>query len=154
MTKFAAHYLFTHSGQLLKNGIALLDNNRTIQFIDTRDELTEIEQLIFHSGLMMGAFEFIKQDDLTNSNALEPSLALFNPIIKKDHLSFKEVIGLTRQLQDSFPDENIPDLLQKIEQVLLSNAFVKKNLAALYLLSGLDMKNLRFTERTKLKKVV
>lgn len=154
MRKFAAHYLLTDSGLLLKNGIAITTNNQTFQFIDTKEELIEIEQMIFHSGLMMGAFEYIKKDDLTSSDDTEQLLSLFDPILNAEYLSFKDVINLARQLQDSFPEMNIPDLLNKIEQVLLSNAFVKKTIPALYLLSGLDLKTLRFTEKTRLKKVV
>jgi hypothetical protein len=154
MRTFAAHYLLTDSGLLLKNGIAITNDNKTFQFIDSKGELIEIEQMIFHSGLMMGAFEFIKQDDFTSSHKAEHLLSLFDPILNKDHLSFKEAIDLARQLQDAFPDRNIPDLLNKIEQVLLSNGFVKKTIPSLYLLSALDLKTLRFTERTRLKKVV
>ncbi|MGE5395841.1 MAG: hypothetical protein ACM3P1_13945 [Candidatus Saccharibacteria bacterium] len=153
MIKHAAHYLLTDSGLLLKNGIAAADNNGTFRFIATREELIEIEQLIFHSGLMISAFEFIKEDNLSTSTGTKDLHPLFYPIINKDHLSIKEVIELARELQHVFPEMNIPDLLQKIEQVLLSNGFVKKTVPALYLLSGLDLQTLRFTERTKVKKV-
>ena len=154
MKKFAAHYLLTDSGLLLKNGMVVVDNNQPFQFIDTRGELTEIEQLIFLSGLLISAYEVIKQDDLTPSSGTENLLSLHYPILNKDHLSFKEVIDLARQLQDSYPDSNIPDMLKKIDQQFLPNGFVKKTIPALYLLSALDLKTLRFTERTRLKKVV
>lgn len=152
MKKFAAHYLFTDNGLLLKNGIAVA-NNKTFQFIDTGGELTEIEQMIFHSGLMIGAFEFIKQDDFASANSTGNLPLLLDQVLSKDHLSLIEIIDLVRQLQDSFPEKNIPDLLNKIEQVLLSNGFIKQTIPALYLLSGLDLKTLRLTDTTRLKKV-
>lgn len=152
MKKFAAHYLFTDNGLLLKNGIAVA-NNKTFQFIDTGGELTEIEQMIFHSGLMIGAFEFIKQDDFASANSTGNLPLLLDQVLSKDHLSLIEIIDLVRQLQDSFPERNIPDLLNKIEQVLLSNGFIKQTIPALYLLSGLDLKTLRLTDTTRLKKV-
>lgn len=154
MIKHAAHYLLTDNGLLLKNGIAVANNNAAFQFIDTKGELSEIEQLIFHSGLMISAFEFIRQEDLTHSTGTENLLSLFYPTINKDHLSLKEVIDLARELQDSFAELNIPGLLHKIEQVLLANGFVKKTIPALYLLSALDLQTLRFTEKTRVKKVV
>lgn len=154
MIKHAAHYLLTDAGLLLKDGIAVAHANTSIQFIDTGGELTEIEQLIFHSGLMISAFEFLRQDDLSHFPGTEQLPSLFYPFINKDHLSLKEVIDLAGQLQDLLPESTIPGLLKEIEQVLLFNGFTKKNIPSLYLLSGLDLKTLRFTERTRLKKVV
>jgi hypothetical protein len=155
MKKFAAHYLLTDSGLLIKNGIAVATDTGAFQFIDPKGELIEMEQMIFHSGLMISAFEFIKKDDLHDvPHENEKHLQLLDSALKRDHLSLKEVIELTGQLQEQLPELNIPQLLDKIEQAFISRTFVKKTIPGLYLLTGLDLNNLRFTDRTRLKKVM
>lgn len=155
MRKFAAHYLLTDTGLLLKNGIAVADDNANIQFIDTKGELEEIEQMIFHSGLLVGNYEFIKCTDLTKDHGEnENPLQLFHSNLNTDHLSLKEVIDLAKQLQDQFPEMNIPQILTKTEQALILKTYVKRTIPGLYLLSGLNLRTLRFTPHSRLKKIL
>lgn len=155
MRKFAAHYLLTDTGLLLKNGMALADDHSNIQFIDTKGELAEVEQMIFHSGLLMGSYTFIKTDGITNAG-LENEIPqqLVDSILNKDQLLLKEMIDLAMQLQDLFPQLNIPAILHKTEQVLISKAYIKKTVPGLYLLSGINLHTLRFTPRSRLKKIL
>lgn len=155
MRKFAAHYLLTDTGLLLKNGMAVADDSANIQFIDTRGELSEIEQMIFHSGLLIGNSEFIKSEGLATAGVENDNpLQWFDSILNKDQLPLKEVIDLARQLQDRFPQMNIPAILNKTEQVLISKAYIKKTIPGLYLLSGINLHTLHFTPQSRLKKIL
>lgn len=155
MRKFAAHYLLTDTGLLLKNGMAVADDSANIQFIDTRGGLTEVEQMIFLSGLLIGNSEFIKSEGFTTAGVEnENPLQLFDSILNKNQLPLKEVIDLARQLQDRFPQMNIPAILHQTEQVLISKAYIKKTIPGLYLLSGINLHTLRFTPRSRLKKIL
>lgn len=154
MKKFAAHYLLTNTGLLLKNGMAVAQDDGTIHFIDTKGELTEAERMIFHSGLLISAFEFIKSKKFTLPSGTVNKPKLFYPLINKELITLNEVIDLAEQHQDQFPEMNILQLLNQTEQALQSASFVKNTIPGLYLLSGIDAKNLHFTLRTRLKKVI
>lgn len=155
MRKFAAHYLLTDTGLLLKNGMVVAHDNKSIQFIDTKGELTEIERMIFHSGLLMGAYEFIKSNGaISESLDAENPLLVFHSLFNKKIITLNEIIDLAKHLQDQFPKMNVPQLLNKADQALQSQAFVKKTIPGLYLLSGLDLEKVRFTAKTRLKKVI
>ncbi|HLN72867.1 MAG: hypothetical protein ACM3O8_06145 [Methylococcaceae bacterium] len=155
MKKFAAHYLLTDTGLLLKNGMAVADDSANIQFIDTKGELTELEQMIYHSGLLIGNCEFIKTDGLIPTPVEnENPLQLFDSILNKDQLSLKEVIDLARQFQDQFSGMNIPQILIKTEQALIDKSYIKRIIPGLYLLSGINLQTLHFTPHSRLKKIL
>lgn len=155
MRKFAAHYLLNDTGLLLKNGIAQVEDNGTIQFVDTKGELQEMERLVFHSGLLFRAFEFRKvSNSITRLPPFETTYPLLRQVTDKDLLTPNEVIDLARQLQVQCPQMNIPQIIRHIEQVLQAASFEKKTIPGLYLLSALDLGSLRFTEKTRLKKIV
>lgn len=158
MKKFAAHYLFTDSGALLKNGIAVTgQDDFVVEYMDTLGELQELEQMIFHSGLLLGAFELTKQPGAT----IDPfpqdlfQLQLIHLLANSDQLSLHQLMDTAIELQKQFPEITIPDLLNRMFGILASGAgYVKKPLPGLYLLTGLDMTGMHFTPASRLKKIL
>jgi aminodeoxyfutalosine deaminase len=57
MKKFAATYVYTLCGEVLKNGIVVVDNEGTIlDVIDTGGELRELASMEFHAGIIVPGF--------------------------------------------------------------------------------------------------
>jgi hypothetical protein len=158
MRKFAAHYLLSDTGVLLKKGIAVVgDDGFIVQVIDTTGDLKELEQMIFHSGLLIGAYDLVKD----HPSAVSPThVDTFNLQVRHsaadlNHISFKQLTELAQQLQQQFPAMDIPALLDKIPGVLISESgYVKVPRPGIYLLTGIDLENLHFTPKSRLKKIL
>lgn len=158
MKKFAAHYLLTDTGVLLKNGIAVTsEDGFVVEYIDTRGELKELEQMIFHSGLLLGAFELEKQE----GPAVVPfpedlfQLQLIHLLASSDHIPLQQLMDAAKELQKQFPEMIIPELLNKMFTILISDSgYVKKPLPGLYLLTQLEMAGPHFTPASGLKKIL
>jgi len=157
MRKFAAHYVLTETGELLKNGLAEVAPNGTIRFIDTHGELAETERMIFHSGLLMKGFEYVKNQELTPSQHVpaDHPLPLLNQANQSDHLSLAQVIELAQQLQSELPGHSLIEILSLIDRILLSgHRYVKSPVPGLFLITLLDLSTLRFKSISRLKKII
>lgn len=155
MRKFAAHYLLTPTGRLLKNGIALAKDNGTIQWMDTKGQVDEYERMIFHSGLLLEGFEFQKMPgSALHFPPPENSPSLFNQFAHLNRLSLNEWVELAKQLQVLQPEMDMVKIIEHMEQELKTMGYEKKTIPGLYLLSGMDLGNLRFKDKTSVKKIV
>ncbi|HET6559674.1 MAG TPA: hypothetical protein VFG54_20280 [Prolixibacteraceae bacterium] len=158
MKKFAAHYLLTDTGILLKNGIAVTDEDGfVVEYIDTKGDIQELEQMIFHSGLLLGAFELERQQVPAISPFTEDlfQLQLIHLPANSDHIALHQLMDTGKVMQRQFLHMTIPDLLNSMLTVLLTQAgYVKKPLPGLYLLTGLDRSGLHFTTASRLKKIL
>ena len=157
MRRFAAHYLLTETGNLLKNGLAEVATNGQINLIDTRDNLIEIERLIFHSGLLIKGFEYVRNTLSPDSfqDKTLPLHPLLADALKSTRLSLLQVTELAKHLQQELPGKTIPELLALIDQALLADRlFVKEPVPELYLLASIDLSTLRFKPGSKLKKII
>ena len=158
MRKFAANYLISDSGLFLKNGIVILgEDGLVVQYIDTKDDIKEIEQLIFHNGVLMAGFKFTK----TNSENLRfESDQLFRSFVLRatadsTQFSIQDLIDLGKQLQVQFPEMKIPAIFDEITVTLQTDGgFTKETIPGIYLLIGTDLVGLHFTSRSKLKKIM
>jgi len=158
MRKFTANYLVSDSGVFLKNGILIADDEGTaVQYIDTTGDLKEIAQLSFHNGILMAGFIFSKNYDSVllseTENPLKSMVML--SVARSIRFSIQDLIELCKQVQYQFQDMKIPEIMNEISEVLLSNAgFVKENIPGIYILTGVYLPELHFTSRTKLKKIL
>lgn len=158
MRKFAANYLVSEVGVFLKNGIVIAQDDGTVlRLIDTKGDLSETEQLIFHNGILMGGCSFSK----TNAAKAEPKTDqtfrsfVFQSIIGTKQFSIQNLIDLGKQVQIQFPEMKIPAILNEISEVLQTNGgFIKENIPGIYLLNGVDLSRLRFTPKSRLKKIL
>ena len=133
------------------------DDGLVIQYIDTKDDLREVEKLIFYNGILMAGYQFTKvvesqlipMDDQTFG-----SLAI-QAIGDSTQWSIQNQIDLAKTIQFQFPEKKIPAILEKITQFLLTEGgFVKKTIPGFYLLAGVDLVNLHFRPQTRLKKIL
>lgn len=157
MRKFAANYLIDEAGVFLKNGIVISQNNGTeLRWIDTKGDLRETEQLIFYNGILMAGCSFTKITE-TNSS-LESDQPLRSIVLQSvtgfTQFSIQNVIDLGIKIQIQFPEMEISEIINEISAVLLnSGGFIKENIPGIYLLNGVDLVNLHFTTKSRLKKI-
>jgi hypothetical protein len=158
MKKFAANYLISASGTFLKNGIVVADEDgRAIEFIDTTDDLQEIAQLSFLNGILCPNFRFVKcRIDLnafTGVNYIQ-SLAL-KLLANHSEVSMLHLIEAGVTIQEHFPEITIPELWNEMTASLIADGrFSKYDEAGLFLWIGVDLVNLHFTSKCRLKKIL
>jgi hypothetical protein len=70
-------------------------------------------------------------------------------------LSMLDFIELAKQIQDELIDMKIPEIFKGISDALiLSAGFVKVVLQGIFLITGLDLPNMHFTARTRIKRIL
>jgi len=158
MRKYAANYLVSETGIFLKNGVLVAKEDGTaIQYFDTKGDLRESAQLIFHNGILIAGYMFVKintalpvsdSDSPIRSFVLQSVTGLFQS-------SIYELIELGKQVQKQFPEMKIPEILIEITEILRTyGGFSKEKLQGIYLLIGIDLSQLHFTPKTRLKKIL
>ncbi|HEY3370446.1 MAG TPA: hypothetical protein VGK10_06340 [Prolixibacteraceae bacterium] len=158
MRKLAANYLVSDTGEFLKNGMAIAQEDGCIvEYIDTKGDLEEVEQLIFHNGLLMAACKYTKINTTQTISAPDNSFRLLvhESISGITELSIQQFIDLGKQLQLQFPQMKVPAIMNEISEVLLAEGgFIKKTIPGIYLLTGVNLVELLFTPRSRLKKIL
>jgi hypothetical protein len=158
MRKFAANYLVSEAGEFLKNGIVIARNDGTaLQLIDTKGDLKETEQLIFHNGILMGGCSFTKTNASFAVSFNDQPFRSFvlQSITEATQFSIQNLIDLGKQVQIQFPEMKIPAILNEISATLLTDGgFIKETIPGIYLLKGVDLVGLHFTPKSGLKKIL
>lgn len=158
MRKFAANYLISESGVFLKNGIVfVLEDGTALGMIDTKGDLRETEQLIFYNGILMAGCSFSKTNAATTISGNDQPIRSFvlQSLIKSTYLSIQNLFDLGMLVQIEFPETKIPSILNEISEVLLTNGgFTKVSSPGIYLLTGVDLSGLKFTPKSRLKKIL
>lgn len=158
MKKFAANYLVSESGEFIKNGIILAtDQGDCIEVIDQGEDLREIAQLTFFNGIVMTNFRFV--EIRSDFQSIEPvtllESAIFQLFAEINEISIQVLIETGIHIQEQFPEMIIPQILNEISKSLLKDArFSRMNVPGIYLLSGVNLSELKFTDRSKLKKLL
>jgi len=158
MRKFAANYIVSESSVFLKNGILIAEEDGSVaEIIDTNGRLNEIAQLIFHNGILLSAFKFVKTDQPIPSSGSDSVLHSF--IISKaegiDELTMSKWLEIGKLLQEQFPAMKVPEILNEISEVLLGGGgLAKHDIPGIFLLIGVDLSKLKFTPKSRLKKIL
>lgn len=157
MRKFAANYLVSDTGVFLKNGMVIARADGVIeQYIDTKGDLREVEQLSFHNGILIAGFSF------TRNKTSSPNLLSDNPFWSMvlqlaggfEQLLIQDYMEMGKKLQVQFPRMKIPAIMNEITAALLSEGgFEKQTNPGLYLFTGVDLVNLHFTPKSRLMKI-
>ena len=158
MRKFAANYLISDTGVFLKNGMVLVGENGLIaRYIDTKGDLNEVEQLIFHNGILMADCMFTK----TNANqAVSDSGKPFHSLVLQavagsTKITIQHLLDLYKHLQLQFPELIIPAMMNKISEILIvEGGFIKETISGIYLLSNVDLVDMHFKPNSRLKKIL
>lgn len=157
MRKYAANYLVSDTGVFLKNGIAIARTDGFIEkYIDTIGDLREVEQLSFYNGILIAGFTFARDKsfipNILTGNPIESMVIEFLSVSVQ--LSIQNYMEMGKELQVLFPEMKIPAIMNEMTQILLSKGgFRKENNSGLYLLTGVDLVNLHFTPKSRLKKI-
>ena len=158
MKKFAANYLISASGTFLKNGIVVAaGDGRVIEFIDTTGDLHEIAQLTFLNGILCPNFRFVKcRSDLNTFTGDQSIQSLVLQLLANhSEVSMQHLIEAGVKIQEHFPEITIPELWNEMTPVLLAeDRFSKHDEAGLFLWIGVDLVNLHFTSKSRLKKIL
>ncbi|HEX7585879.1 MAG TPA: hypothetical protein VF373_14420 [Prolixibacteraceae bacterium] len=158
MRKLAANYVVSEIGDFLKNGIVMAEEDGTVAgYIDTKGDLAEIEQLIFHNGILIAGFTFERKSiEIPLPETHHPIRSfVFQSSAGMNQFSIQNLIDLAKQVQEQFTELKIPEILNEISEVLLSNGgFVKENTPGIFLLIGTDLVGLHFTLKSRLKKIL
>ena len=157
MRKLAAHYLISDTGVFLKNGMAVVGDDGFIsQYTDTKGDLREVEQLIFHSGILMAGFKFTKAS--TTQAVSTPNKpfrsCVLQAIAESTQLSMHHLIKLGKEVQLQFPEIKIPAIMNQIEEILFEVGFLKDAMPGIFLLKGVNLVELHFTSESQLKKIL
>ena len=69
-------------------------------------------------------------------------------------LPIQNLPDLYKELQLQFPGMKIPAIMNELSEILLADGgFIKETLPGIYLLSGVDLVELHFTPKSRLKKI-
>lgn len=157
MKKFAANYLISENGVFLKNGVLVVgEDGLALQYIDTKGDLRETEQLIFYNGVLMTGCMYIKTNAATKNSEHNQKfrLIVLQSLAGLTSISIHNLIDLGKQVQFLFPEMKIPEILNEISSVLLtSGGYTKENIVGTFLLKEVDLLGLRFTPKSRLKKI-
>lgn len=157
MKKFAANYLVSETGLFLKNGIVMLgEDGYANRYIDTKDAIRETEQLIFLNGILMAGYRFTKMNPSISSPAsVQPfGIQVIHSVGEASQFSIEQLVELGKQLQEQFPEMKIPAILNEIQEILPGLGFLKQRMPGVYLLHGVDLTELHFTPKSRLRKIL
>ena len=158
MKKFAANYVISDSGELLKNGIVIAeDDGSVLEYIDTDGQLQEIARLEFHNGILLGGFIFVKvrealpvfDFDSRFSSLILPEISGMNEV------SILKWLDLCKKIPVLFPDMIITEIMRGITDILCTDGgFRKENTPGIYLLTGSDLVILKLTANCRLRRIL
>ena len=156
MKKFSANYLISDTGAFLKNGIIVCsDEGDSLEYIDTTNDLKEIAQLAFYSGILMANFSWVKSvtSALDTPNNQSIKSVLIQQVAGQSQVSIQNLIELAIQIQLQFPLMKINEIFHEINCVLSNEGFSKQNISGIFLLNGVDLVGMKFTLNSRLKKI-
>ena len=152
MRRFAANYLLNESGALLKNGIVEInDSGKVLQILDTNGDLRETSRLNFQNGILIPGFE-LEKVQLTDPGIENPFLALFP---KTNILTLLQIIQAGIKFWEQTPDSTISHFLENMDELLIRSGDYKKEvIPGIFLLIGCDLVNMKFTPKSRLKRLL
>jgi len=156
MKRFAANYVVSESGAFLKNGIVEADENGNfIRLINTGGDLRESALLSFHNGIVMTGFELVKVSEIVPATQDAFHVFIYSHISASARITMPNLIETGKLVQEHFPDRKIPEIIKEMAEVLLAGgAFKKEIIPGIFLLIGADLPELRFTSKSRIKKLL
>jgi len=158
MKKLAANYTICDSGELLKNGIIVAeDDGSVLEYIDTKGELNEIARLAFYNGILLGGFNFVKVREAKQAFDVDSrfSSLVLAEISGMNEISILKWLDICKKISVHFPEMKIIDIARKIIDIVSTDGgFRKENAAGIYLLTGSDLIVLKLTMNCRLKRIL
>jgi len=158
MRKFASNYVLSESGDFLKNGILIAeDDGSVLEYIDTDGKLSEIAQLIFFNGILIANFEFVRVQESAHVYEFDNrfSSLILPELEEKNEITIHNWLKICQQVQRYFPEMIITEIFEGINQILCAEGgFRKENQSGVYLLDGTDLVVLKLSENCRLKRIL
>lgn len=158
MRKFASNYVLSESGDFLKNGIVIAEDDGSIlEYIDTHGKLSEMAQLTFYNGILIANFAFVKIREAAHLYDFDNrfSSLILADLGGKSEVSILDWLKICQQVQRFFPDMMIIEIFNGINQILSTDGgFRKENQPGVYLLTGTDLVILKLSENCRLKRIL
>jgi len=158
MKKFAANYVISDSGELLKNGIILAeDEGSVLEYIDTEGDLQEIARLEFHNGILLGGFTFVKVREAVPMMDFDSrfSSIILPEISGMNEISILKWLDICKKIPALFPDMMITKIMRGITDILCTDGgFRKEDTPGIYLLTGSDLIVLKLTINCRIKRIL
>jgi hypothetical protein len=158
MRKLAANYVISESGELLKNGILIAeDDGEVLSYIDTRGDLNEMAQLTFHNGILMAGFTFVR---VREAAPVSDSDNRFSTVVLADleennEVSILKWLEICKQIPAYFPDLMLTEIFRGISEILCAEGgFRKESGSGIYLLTGSDLVVLKLSANSRLKRII
>lgn len=153
MKKFAANFILSESGELLKNGILVANDDGTVvEIIDTKGDLDEMAQLIFHNGILIANNLYIRGNTIIpEKNELSQFISL--KICNSLQLAVPELIDIAKQTQVEFLELTIIQIFKAIVS-LLNVHFSSKKKTGVFLLIHSDLVGLHLKPQSRLKQIL
>lgn len=150
MKRYAANFLLDESGALLKNGILESDDSGNIlRIVDTKGDLREAAQLTFQNGMLLSGYSWVK----TGSAKRPGDLPEF--FVETDLVSMQSLIDAGKTFQKQFPEKTISHFFSETYQFLSRPEIYRKiPEPGVFLLTGIDLVNMKFTPKSRLKKLL
>lgn len=152
MKRFAANYLLGESGNLLKNGMLEADDSgNVLRILDTKGDLREISQLAFHNGILIGGFELVKAG-IEGFGSDHPAYLPFPDV---DRINLQNLVEAGKAFQEQFPEKMIRHFFAEADNFLIrSGKYRKIALPGVFLMIGCDLVNMKFTPKSRLKRLL
>ena len=150
MKRFAANFLLDESGNLLKNGILETDDTgNVIRIVNTKGDLREIAQLAFQNGILLFGLRLAKIGSVDTQSRLPEFLP------ETDQISLQSLIEAGKLVQQQFPEKTISKFFSETAEILVqSGNYQKVPEPGVFLLTGVDLVNMKFTPKSRLKKLL
>ena len=156
MKKFAANYVISGSGALLKNGIVIAnDEGIASEYIDTNGDLDEMALLSFHNGIALAGFIYVKTTAEIPVPVTDPPvrLFLFQKAKEQSKLLVQQWLEVAKQVQEKFAEMKIPEIVSQINDILVLNGgYIKEDAPGIYIINA-DLAGLHFTPKSRLKRI-
>ena len=158
MKKLAANYVISDSGELLKNGIILAEDEGSIlEYIDTEGDLQEIARLEFHNGILLGGFTFVKVREAVPTMDFDSrfSSIILPEISGMNEISILKWLDICKKIPALFPDMMITEIMRGITDILCTDGgFRKEDTPGIYLLTSSDLIVLKLTINCRIKRIL
>ncbi len=164
MKKFAAHFVFPIISAPIKKGIVETDNEgRIIQLKNPGKQFQEESGLEFHNGIISPEFviptspfnheEFLNQFDIRYKQVSASTL---------DFQSSKTILNLIKRIQQNNESVALEILIKIFTLEMAKSNQLENNLGSiepakrpgLIVISAIDYKNMKLTEKSSLKKLI
>jgi hypothetical protein len=152
MRKFAANFVVSESGKLLKNGILIANDDGTLaEMIDTGGDLGELAQLTFLNGILFTNSLYISRELVSPDDDVLHFIAARTNEFRQ--ITIGEIIDIARLTQTEFPELKIPQIFTAIYS-LLTSYFDKENQPGVFLLTHSDLIGMHFKAQSRLKRIL